>query len=1093
MKKPNPTDTNSSGKSSRTVRTEARGEPRGEPRAETGTEARAKAKARQAAKSLNANANASAAAASPVKSKPKVHKAPSLLQNALAWFAGGREVALPNHHVARSVAAAGGLVASVTDTPARAQTPAAPAPIEKPSATAPTPQEPSGDKHSAHTAPWVLPNVALAASVDAAGLCTRVSPALALWLKCRPDQVVGLPLAQGFGPVGAPAVAGLVQAALAGRAQRLHACQAGALDALGWLQIEVAPRRNAQGEVTGCDLLAMDVTHQHQALLAAQRGERRLRIIMDQIPVTVSYIDAGLRYRYINRAQELWLGKTEADVADREVADVVGPAVYADIEPKLRAALKGEAVPLERHRIDRHGQPVWHSGHHVPDVNDEGAVVGVYTVFFDITQRALAEQRVLQREHELRAAKEAAENASRAKSEFLANMSHEIRTPMNGVLGLAELLLETDLDEQQRPFVETVRSSGESLLAILNDILDFSKIEAGKLEVETLDFDLYQAVEDVVQLMAPRAHSKQLELACRVDERLPTAVRGDPFRLRQVLTNLIGNAVKFTEVGEVVVDIQRQDDQTLRVAVQDTGIGMAESERTRLFQAFEQADGSTTRRFGGTGLGLAISRSLVTIMGGSIGVDSTPGEGSTFWFTLPLVAAHKLPAVAHPSALAQRRVLVVDDNATNREILEHHVAAGGMRCSVAVDGIDALVQLRAAQAESDPFDVALIDMKMPRMDGITLATAMRDDPALAPTHLVLVTSLHSPDELARARASGIGAYLSKPVKRHELYRALAQAVGEPGASGTEGAAGTDSRLHASDDLPRINARVLLAEDNGVNQVVARNMLKALGCDYDIVPNGAEALQALQLKRYDLVLMDCQMPVMDGYAATRAIREREARKGLPRLPVVALTANALVGDADTCLASGMDDHLAKPYTRRLLCAVLERWLPADQVHYPQAAAEFAAELAAAAADSAVANTAVTRTTSFGGLVGRGAPRSSAHDSILDAAALDSIREMDPDGSVLTEVFQMYLDELPDLVARLCTAQAAGQGRDMAAVAHALKSASYNIGAKSVAELCKRIEVLGKAGQQAGTEELVAAVLAMLERVQPVLRAHLRQAA
>jgi PAS domain S-box-containing protein len=919
----------------------------------------------------------------------------------------------------------------------------------------------------AATNPWLIPSVVLAASVDTAGNCTRITPALAQWLKKRADAVLNTALSQAFGPVCAPALSAAFAEALAGRAQRLRACQAGALDALGWLQIEVAPRRDEAGRITGCELLAMDITQEHQALLAAQRGERRLRIIMDQIPVTVSYIDAGMRYRYINRAQEQWLGKTEAEVVDQAVPDLVGPRLWADIEPKLQAALRGEHVPLERHRTDRQGHPVWHSGHHVPDVADDGTVAGVYTVFFDITQRALAEQRLLQREQELRSAKEAAENASRAKSEFLANMSHEIRTPMNGVLGLAELLLETNLDAQQRPFVETVRSSGESLLSILNDILDFSKIEAGKLETEVLDFDLYQAVEDVVQLMAPRAHSKQLELACKIDERLPSALRGDPFRLRQVLTNLIGNAVKFTEAGEVVVEVQQHDKNTLRVAVHDTGIGLNESARARLFQAFEQADGSTTRRFGGTGLGLAISRSLVGIMGGTIGVDSTPGEGSTFWFTLPLVKALSTPAVPNPSGLAQKRVLVVDDNATNREILQHHVAAGGMRCAVAVDGIDALEHLARAVAEGDPFDIALIDMKMPRLDGLGLASAVRADAALAHTALVLVTSLHSPDELARARASGVAAYLSKPVKRHELYRALAQVVG-----GTSGAQASASPL-ASEGLPRLHARVLLAEDNGVNQVVARNMLKALGCEFDIVPNGAEALQALQNNSYDLVLMDCQMPVMDGYAATRAIREREARKGLNRLPVVALTANALVGDADACLESGMDDHLAKPYTRRQLAAAMVRWLPAHSVQLPRPAA------------APAASTAPTASTE--------AEKPQGPDSILDAASLNSIREMDDDGSVMTEIFQMYLEELPTHVSGMQRAQQAADNKALAAVAHAMKSASYNIGAKSVAELCKRLEAQAKAGHAADCEELVAAILALLERVKPALLGHLRSCA
>jgi two-component system sensor histidine kinase/response regulator len=957
-----------------------------------------------------------------------------------------------------------------------------------------------------------LPAIAMVATVDTQGRCIRITPALAKWLKKRPDDLLGKPLPHVFGPLAGPAVAGAMKTAIGGRPQRLRSCQVGTLDQPRWLQLELAARRNGSGVVVGCDLVAMDVTQDHQSLLNSQRDERRLRIIMDQMPVTVSYIDAGMRYRYINRAQEQWLGRPAAEVVDHEVLKVVGPKVYADIEPRLRQALRGESVPLERHRIDRHGNDVWHSGHHVPDLNDDGQVVGVYTVFFDITQRALAERSLLQREHELRAAKEAAENASRAKSEFLANMSHEIRTPMNGVLGLTELLLETRLDDQQRPFVETVRSSGEALLSILNDILDFSKIEAGKLEVEMLDFDLYQAVEDVVQLLAPRAHSKQLELACRIDERLPTAVRGDPFRLRQVLTNLIGNAVKFTAAGEVVVDVTQHDPQTLRIGVRDTGIGLSDAERKRLFQAFEQADGSTTRRYGGTGLGLAISRSLVEIMGGTIGVDSLPGQGSTFWFTLPLQLASTVPAVQDTARLARKHVLVVDDNATNREILEHHITAGGMRCATAVDGLDALERLREAHANGIPFEIAVIDMKMPRMDGIELAAAMRADPALASTHLVLVTSLHSTDELARARNSGIQVYMSKPVRRQELYRALAQAVGdEPGPR--------EPRLMGAtgEVLPRLIARVLLAEDNGVNQVVARNMLKTFGCEFEIVANGALALEALQRQRFDIVLMDCQMPVMDGFVATRAIRKHEAEHQLPRTPVVALTANALVGDADTCLASGMDDHLAKPYTRRQLCAVMERWLPKHCVERAPAAQNTVAALSAvpAAAGKPSAPTAaadhpppqreaaavierasqrldIQHAQASGNALPR-RPAGSGSEVLLDPAALNSIREMDGDGSVLTEVLQMYLEEMPSHVNALKQAVADKDGACLGRSAHALKSASFNIGAKSVAEMCKRLEQIAKAGYTEGAEDLVAAILAMLERLQPVLHAHLRQPA
>ncbi|MBL8349725.1 MAG: response regulator [Burkholderiaceae bacterium] len=918
-------------------------------------------------------------------------------------------------------------------------------------------------------APPALPG--LWATTDEHGRCTAAGEGVARWLAIDAAALLGQPVEALFGPLQREQVAQALRDALAGTPQQLCLpCHCGG-SGERWLQLALAPLPAGDDAPRGCSLQALDVTDLQRALETALTKERRLRIIMDQIPVTVSYIDAEMRYRYINRAQQQWLGHDESEVVDHLVRDVVGEPVYADIEPRLRLALQGQEVPLERQRTDRHGNPVWHSGRHVPDFDDQGNAIGVYTVFFDVSQRALAEQRLrqreqelLQRENELRQAKEAAENASRAKSEFLANMSHEIRTPMNGVLGLTELLLETPLDTQQRPFVETVRNSGETLLSIINDILDFSKIEAGKLETESLDYDLYQAVEDVVQLLAPRAHAKQLELACRIDEHLPTALRGDPFRLRQVLTNLIGNAVKFTDNGEVLVDVQRQDENTMRFCVHDTGVGIPPEVRARLFKAFEQADGSTTRRFGGTGLGLAICRSLVELMGGEIGVDSTPEDGSTFWFTLPIVPAHSAPANANPRLLHRRNVLVVDDNATNRDILEHHLAAGGMRVATACDGVEGLALLREAQQRGKAFDIAVIDMKMPRMDGITMATAVRADPALAAVRLVLVTSLHSTDELARARQAGIDAYLSKPVKRLELFRALAQTVGEVPIESAP-APGTTDR-------PMIRARALLAEDNGVNQVVARNMLKALGCEFVIVPNGQEALQAIQREHFDIVLMDCQMPVMDGYAATRAIREHQAALATPiRTPVVALTANALVGDAQACLDAGMDDHLAKPYTRQQLAAVMTRWLPAELIERPKPAGSDAPGAAAAAA----------------------AAKPKPNAGMLDQRALDNIRAVDDDGSVLDEVIQMFLDEIPVHLAGLRQAQADGDAAEMARVAHAMKSSSFNVGAKALGELCKRLERQGKDGDITGAGDLIAAIEITLEDVKPLLRAEMRVAA
>jgi PAS domain S-box-containing protein len=903
------------------------------------------------------------------------------------------------------------------------------------------------------------------AFVDREGRCTFASPALARWLGSTSDEIEGSPIDEAFGPVNAAKMRPQVESALAGQTQRLRCSLIQSDQSVQTVQVELLPELDAHGAVVGCQLFAIDVTLAQRAQEAAWRSERRLRTIMDQIPVTVSYIDAGFHYRYINRAQENWLGRTEAEVVGFHVRDVVGEKVWADIEPKLTDALAGHSVPLERQRTDRLGNPVWHSGRHVPDVNDEGEVVGIYTVFFDTTQRALAEQALRQSEQELRAAKAAAEHASKAKSEFLANMSHEIRTPMNGVLGLTELLLDTPLDAQQRPFLETVQASGESLLSIINDILDFSKIEAGKLEMERLDFDLYQAIEDVVQLLAPRAHAKQLELVCRIDARLPSAISGDPYRLRQVLTNLLANALKFTDVGEVVVDVALPEPNQMRISVRDTGIGISADARTRLFTAFAQADGSTTRRFGGSGLGLVISRHLVELMGGTIGVDSSPGEGSTFWFTLPLQPAASMPPVAHPGELAGRHVLVVDDNTTNAEILAHHALAGGMRCTSVNSGVQALECLHDAVRNGDPFAMAIIDMKMPGMDGLELAAAVRNDPLLNTLSLVLVTSLHSTDEVARARDVGISAYLSKPVRRQELYRALAQAVGE--------APITDTLVRNTPTATRILGRVLMAEDNGVNQFVARNVLKSIGCEFDMVQNGQEALAAIQRGGYDIVLMDCQMPVMDGYVATREIRAWESAQEQPRrIPIIALTANALVGDADVCRAAGMDDHLPKPYSRKQLVSLMARWLPAHLVER------------SAAIDTTDPIPLSPPT-----------PAPAALECTLDQNALAGIRALDDNGgsAILDELIGMYLDEAPVHLSSLRKAAEAKDGAELGRVAHAFKSASQNVGARQLGDLCRQLERKGKAGELADAMAQVHAIETHFQAIRRLLLAEMGQPA
>jgi signal transduction histidine kinase/CheY-like chemotaxis protein len=595
----------------------------------------------------------------------------------------------------------------------------------------------------------------------------------------------------------------------------------------------------------------------------------------------------------------------------------------------------GEAlVGREEQGLDPNGDPIWLLTTKAPFRDADGKVIGLVGSGRDIT--------------ELRRAREAAEAAARAKSEFLANMSHEIRTPMNGVIGMTGLLLETDLTPEQWEYTEIVRKSAEALLTVINDILDFSKAEAGKLEIESHAFDLRQVLEEVLEMAAPKDGGRDLDLILKYPAGVPHRLVGDAGRLRQVVTNLVGNAVKFTPQGHVLVAVSCQDRSPvaarMRISVEDTGIGIPADKIGTLFEQFTQVDSSLTRRYAGTGLGLAISKQLIGLMGGSIAVESRPGVGSKFWFELPLPLDPEPEADVAPTAeLPEARVLVVDDDDVNRRVLHEQIVGWGMRCRGCASGEQALGTLRAAQLEGDPYEVAFIDHHMPEMDGAALAAIVKGDALLRDTRLVMLTSMgHSSD---RANRTGSDGFLVKPVRQSHLLQALTAAIAT--GRGARSEPPRTAAPHVPGAVPvaanAVNGRairVLVAEDNTVNQKVAIRMLEKLGLRADVAANGREVLELLATRPYDVILMDCQMPEMDGYAATAEIRRKEPADH--RTIIVALTAEAMAGARERCLDSGMDDYITKPVKLRDLAQVLEKVLKAPLVGWEEGLQESARE-------------------------------------------------------------------------------------------------------------------------------------------------------
>lgn len=663
----------------------------------------------------------------------------------------------------------------------------------------------------------------------------------------------------------------------------------------------------------------------------------------------------------------------------------------------------------------------------------DGKITGYLGIASDITPLKRTAQ-------ELLLAKEAAEAASRTKSQFLANMSHEIRTPMNGVLGMTELLLTTELDTRQRHLTRTIQQSGEALLAIINDILDFSKIEAGKLQLERLDFDLQDTVDNAVELFATPAQRKGLELTCHMPSSIPRNLRGDPIRLRQALLNLISNALKFTATGEINVRIDAVSETdttvTLRFAVKDSGVGIPAEAHQRIFEAFSQADGTTTRRFGGTGLGLTIVKELVSLMQGQIGVDSQVGHGSTFWFTAVFERQPPTVQEQHPErALLQRRILVVDDTAANREILDDHLRSWGAIPVLAASAGEALAELRAAAAKH-PFELAILDFQMPDMDGMQLAHAIRADPQLASVSLLMLTSVGY--DAGAPGVPTVDGWVTKPVRKTLLQQAILGLL----------RTGPRAPIRRSDPVVSEtlttgspSARLLLVEDTPVNREVATGMLDILGYSVHAVENGRLALEAMAQEQFDLILMDCQMPEMDGFTATAAIRQQENQSGGHRhVPVIALTANAMDGDRTRCLAAGMDDYLAKPFTAAQLRTILAQWLTPPTISTP-------------------ASPAPTQTV----------PRESTHEQAhpatkaeIDKTAWNAIRSLQRPGrpDLLAKVLTTYLNDARTLVEEIRAAVEAHDAGTLAKAAHRLKSSSAQLGVLATAAHCKELEHLGR---------------------------------
>ena len=823
------------------------------------------------------------------------------------------------------------------------------------------------------------------------------------------------------------------------------------------------------------------------------RQTRILRSVLDSMGDAVAVADSSGKALLLNPAAERILGQDAQDVPPSEWPQVYGcyhadgETLYAPEELPLARAMCGESIDNAELMLSHAGlpDPRWISINARPLKDETGHLCGGVIAFRDVTDAKKAEQELRIAEHELHRAKQLAESASRAKSEFLANMSHEIRTPMNAIIGMTELMLETSLTSNQREYLTMVQESSESLLSVINDILDFSKIEAGRFELEQAAFDVREVVGDTMKSLALRAHRKGLELACHINPEIPQVLVGDKHRLRQIIINLVGNAIKFTDQGEVVLDAACDSrcagGTVLHFLVRDTGIGIAEEKQRMIFDPFEQADESTTRRFGGTGLGLTISSRLVQFMGGRLWVRSQLGKGSQFHFTVafgPPDGEFQISPARRGASLHGVRALVVDDNRTNCFILEEMLRNWEMHPTALTDPAQAILVMRERLHDGRPFDVVLIDANMPGMSGFELVEQIKQAPELNAAVAIVLTSGSRAESLCRRQQKRIAACLTKPVKQSELFDAISQSLGYVSAPQPRPAGGDAAALECR--LPPL--RILLVEDSPVNQKLALALLEPQGHQVTVANNGAEAVREYASGSFDLVLMDVQMPEMDGLEATRLIREVERKSGR-RTPILAMTAHAIKGDRELCLQAGMDAYVSKPVRARGLFAAIEQ-LVAEQSQRsakPQDGGPAAATPVSEEAESNPPAAAARETQPL---------CSERKDVVIDwhaACVRSHVTE-----EQLHELAELFLNECPKLLSEIRAAVADGDAVRMRVAAHTLKGSAAIFDAKRTAAAAHRLELQALAGEFAQADATIAELEAEIQHMAAAMEEHAKHA-